>query len=71
MEKYKEAKAVAIEFETELRQLLIKWNAEIMLEDIGKTYFTENIIKCYIPAIYNDLECISEFTEINLGTYIS
>ena len=71
MNNYKKSKEVAIEFETELRALLIKWNAEIMLEDIGVSYIPDYVIKCYIPAIYNDLECISEFTEINLGTYIS
>jgi hypothetical protein len=66
-----EAKARAMQFEKELKALLKKWNTEIELEDVGRGWNYDYVMKCYIDAIYEDGDCIAEFTEVNLGSYIA
>lgn len=66
-----EAKDRAMQFEKELKALLKKWNTEIELEDIGRDWSSEYVMKCYIDATYKDGDCIAEFTEVNLGRYIA
>ena len=62
-----EAKDRAMQFKSELKALLKKWNAEIGLEDIGRNWSYYYVIKCYIDAIYEDGDCIAEWTEVDLG----
>lgn len=67
-----EAKDRAMQFEKELKALLKKWNTEIELEDIGRDWSSDYVMKCYIDGIYNkNGDCIAEFTEVNLGRYIA
>lgn len=66
-----EAKDRAMQFENELKTFLKKWNTKIELEGIGRDWSSEYGMKCYIDAIYKDGNCIAEFTEVNLGSYIS
>ena len=70
MENYKEAKEVAIEFQNELKALLIKWNAEIYLDNISNNYNYDYIIKCTIDSNWFEGRCVSEYAEINFGTFI-
>lgn len=66
-----EAKDREIQFKKELKSFLEKWNTEIVLEDISINWNSEYVMKCYLDGIYKDGDCIAEFTEINLGTYVS
>jgi hypothetical protein len=70
MRKYKEAKDVAVDFETELRALLIKWDADIYLDNSGNNYVNDSIILCAISSKWLEGVCVSEYAEINFGTYI-
>jgi len=65
-----EAKDIAMQFKTELKALLKKWNTEIQLEDIGRDWSSDYVMKCYIDAIYEDGDCIAEWTEVDLGRYV-
>lgn len=60
----------AKQFKTELAALMKKWNTEIVLETETKGYFDETKMACYLDGVYEDGECLAEFTEIDLGTYI-
>jgi len=65
-----EAKDRAMQFKAELKALLKKWNTEIELEDIGRDWSSNYVMKCYIDAIYEDGDCIAEWTEVDLGRYV-
>ncbi len=71
---YKEAKEVARQFKEELNDLLKRYKATIELEDLPTNHaysVPEKTIKVYIPADYRaDGKCLSEFTEIELGSYL-
>ena len=71
MEKFKESKEIRIEFEKELRLLLTKWNAEMMIENIGVDYFEDSTIRFIINSNWIEGRCVSEYTEIDLGSYVS
>lgn len=66
-----ESKERAMQFEKELKALLKKWNTEIEMEEIGRSYLgCEYSMKVYIPAICNEENgCIAESAEIDLGSY--
>ena len=65
-----EAKDRAMQFKAELKALLKKWNTEIELEDIGRNWDADYVMKCSIDAIYDDGGCIAEWTEVDLGRYV-
>lgn len=65
-----EAKDRSIQFKAELKALLKKWNTEIILETETKGYFDETKLVCYLDGIYQDGECLAEFTVIDFGEYI-
>jgi hypothetical protein len=65
------AKDIAEQFEKELKEFLKKWNTEIEVEDIGKDWSSDHVMKCYIDAVYVDGEVVSEFTIVDLGRYVA
>lgn len=68
----KTAKEIQNEFKKELSEFLKKWDTNIELENIGTGWSDEYVMICYINGVYNsDGECLSEFTEVKLGSYIS
>lgn len=72
----KTSEQIKIEFETALKQLLKSFNnADMQADDHYSGYpeCGEDIkITVTIPAVYDENHnCISEFTEIDLGKYIS
>ena len=59
------------EFERDLKELLKKWDAEIDLEETYRGYSGSTYtIQATINAIYEDGECLREFKQIDLGTFI-
>lgn len=66
-----ESKERAMQFEKELKTLLKKWNTEIEMEEIHRSYAgCEYSMKVYIPAIWDkDGDCIAESADIDLGGY--
>ena len=70
MKKYKEAKEVAIEFETELRALLLKYDAEMFVDNSVINYGNDYNIECTIKPKWKECMLVSEYTSINFGTYI-
>ncbi|MCG2432101.1 hypothetical protein [Aequorivita xiaoshiensis] len=68
MQKSKER---AMQFEKELKALLKKYDTEIEMEEIHRSYTgSEYSMKVYIPAIWDkDGDCIAESAEIDLGSY--
>lgn len=65
-----EAKDRAKQFKDELKALLRKWNTEIEVETEVVNYYEVSKMVCYLDGVYEDGECLAEFTEIDLGTYI-
>jgi hypothetical protein len=65
-----EAKYRAKQFKDELKALLKKWNTEIEIETNIVNYYEESKMVCYLDGVYEDGECLAEFTEIDLGKYI-
>jgi hypothetical protein len=66
----KDSKDRGKQFETELKALLKKYNTEIEIEDVGYGWHISNVMKVYIPSIYDkDGEAIAEGADIVLGTY--
>ena len=68
---YKTSREVAIQFKSDLAELLKKYNTEIEVVDISCTYESSEVMKVYIPAIWDkDGNCIAESAEIDLGKYV-
>jgi hypothetical protein len=67
MEGYKESKEIETDFKAELTALLKKWDAEISIEN---SYGSDLHIECSVNSKWFQGRCISEYTNINLGTYI-
>jgi hypothetical protein len=70
MEGYKESKEIECDFKAELTALLRKWDAEISIENSTMNYGCEFQIECSINSKWLEGRCVSEYTNINLGTYI-
>jgi hypothetical protein len=70
MEGYKESKEIETDFKAELTSLLKKWDAEIYVDNSGTNYGNDYNIECNINSKWEEGKCVSEYTNINLGTFI-
>jgi hypothetical protein len=70
MENYKESKEITVDFKAELTALLKKWDAEMYLDNSGMNYENSFNIECSINSQWVEGRCVSEYTNINFGTYI-
>lgn len=70
----KSTEQVAAEFKADLHGLFDKWGAELVAEDHWSGYAEcgEDVrMTVTVPAIYDtDHNCLREFTEIDLGSYV-
>lgn len=65
-----EAKDRATQFKRELKELLKKYDTQIEMEEVDRTWAgCTYSMKVYLDAVYKNYECVAEFTEIDLGTY--
>jgi len=65
---------VAQAFMTELQALLDKYGAELQAEDhyIGYAECGEDVrMTVTVPAIYDEHNCVREWTDIDIGSHIS
>ena len=71
----KSTEQVAAEFKADLQEMFDKWGAELVAEDHWKGYAEcgEDVrMTVTVPAIYDqDHNCVREFTEIDLGSYVA
>jgi hypothetical protein len=70
MQEYKESKEIEAGFKAELTALLLKWDAEIFVDNSGTNYGNDYNIECHINSKWEEGKCVSEYTNINLGTFI-
>ena len=66
------SKERATQFKNELKELLKKWNTEIALQQVenSKAYYKDKEMVVYLEAIYENNDCVAEFSEIKFGSYI-
>jgi hypothetical protein len=65
-----EAKDRAMQFKTELKALLKKYNTEIEITDEGTLYVPETKMEVYIPSVWDGDNCIAESAVVDLGSRI-
>lgn len=73
MSTVKTKETIAAEFMADLKALLAKHKAEIEIETTQHSYYESTKLVATISAEYcpETFECKSEWTEIELGSYVS
>ncbi len=58
------------EFKRELGKFLRKWDTEIELEYVGNDYCQDRVMVCYLDGKWENDEQITNYSKIELGSYI-
>lgn len=65
-----EAKNRAMQFKSELKALLKKYDTEIEITDYGTLYVPETKMEAHIPSVWDGDVCIAESVVVDLGSRI-
>lgn len=70
-DRMKNQETVAREFKADLNALLKKYRASIEIQDTGRSFYSSPTMMVSIDGVYENGECISDYTYVDLGTNIS
>jgi hypothetical protein len=59
------------EFKQELEALLTKHRAELSIIDVGRAYSPDLRIFAMMNSVFKHGECVAEYAEEDLGTYLA